>query len=133
MLCLECCPFHFFCLVDQPPDFVSSIFFFFFITLCVYFALGALVYDSRCFHRSLANTTAESPLDETGSDRPVRLCGQSMFISTALHSFLDGCLQFVIMRYDLMDCPPPGHGIVSTLVFRALGNILFRYASMQSE
>jgi ectoine hydroxylase-related dioxygenase (phytanoyl-CoA dioxygenase family) len=53
-----------------------------------------LFYDSRVLHRGLANQS-------NTNQRPV-----------------------LIYRYDDVDTMPPGHGLVTTAVFRALGNKL---------
>jgi len=55
---------------------------------------SAVVYDSRTLHRGLANA---DPVES----RPV-----------------------LVFRYDYDDTPPPGHTVTSTILFRALGNIL---------
>jgi len=58
---------------------------------------AAIVYDSRVFHRGLANK-GTSISDET---RPG-----------------------LVYRYDYPDAPPPGHGLLSTAAFRVIGRII---------
>jgi len=64
---------------------------------------SAVVYDSRTLHRGLANT-------DLNQSRPA-----------------------LVFRYDYENTLPPGHTVISTILFRVLGNILCVVGEIKKE